>query len=55
MALPGGGRDPEDQDDKATAIREIAEEVGLDLRPEAGNAIAVGSLAQRVVMALWVR
>jgi 8-oxo-dGTP pyrophosphatase MutT (NUDIX family) len=31
MALPGGRRDPEDEDLTATAMRETAEEVGLEL------------------------
>ena len=31
MALPGGRRDPDDPDLVATAIRETAEEVGLEL------------------------
>lgn len=30
VAFPGGGRDPEDVDDAATALREAQEEVGLD-------------------------
>ena len=30
MALPGGGRAPEDEDLRATAMRETAEEVGID-------------------------
>ena len=34
MALPGGRQDPAEPDLVATAIRETAEEVGLDLRPE---------------------
>jgi 8-oxo-dGTP pyrophosphatase MutT (NUDIX family) len=34
MALPGGRRGPEDADLVATARREAAEEVGLDLRAE---------------------
>lgn len=34
MALPGGRRGREDPDLIATAIRETAEEVGLQLRPE---------------------
>jgi len=32
MSLPGGGREPEDRDIRATALREAEEEVGL--RPE---------------------
>ncbi len=31
MALPGGRRDPEDPDLRATAVRETLEEVGIDL------------------------
>ena len=31
VAFPGGKRDPEDADDMATAVREVHEEVGLDL------------------------
>jgi 8-oxo-dGTP pyrophosphatase MutT (NUDIX family) len=34
MALPGGRQDPAEPDLMATAIRETAEEVGFDLRPE---------------------
>ncbi|HUQ15520.1 MAG TPA: CoA pyrophosphatase [Gemmatimonadales bacterium] len=34
MALPGGRQDPAEPDLVATVIRETAEEVGLDLRPE---------------------
>jgi 8-oxo-dGTP pyrophosphatase MutT (NUDIX family) len=34
MAFPGGRRDPDEPDLLATSIRETAEEVGLDLRPE---------------------
>jgi 8-oxo-dGTP pyrophosphatase MutT (NUDIX family) len=34
MALPGGRQDPAEPDLVATAIRETAEEVGLDLLPE---------------------
>ncbi|KAI9670009.1 MAG: hypothetical protein M1831_007045 [Alyxoria varia] len=51
VALPGGKRDDEDVDDRATAIRETAEEVGIDLSEE--NAIAVGNLPQRVVTSSW--
>lgn len=51
VAVPGGRRDPEDPDDRAAAIRETWEEVGLDLREE--NAISVGNLAQRIVTTSW--
>jgi 8-oxo-dGTP pyrophosphatase MutT (NUDIX family) len=34
MALPGGRREPGDHDLAATAIREVMEEVGIQLKPE---------------------
>lgn len=51
VAFPGGRRDPEDEDDRAAAVRESCEEVGIDLSEE--NAISVGNLAQRVVTSSW--
>ena len=51
VALPGGKRDPEDDDDQVTAAREALEEVGIDLSPD--NAIAVGNLPQRIVTTSW--
>ena len=62
VALPGGGRDPEDEDDLATAVRETWEEVGIDLVDGAsekgeglkGNCLHVGGLPGRVVMGGWV-
>lgn len=51
VALPGGKRDPEDEDDKATAIRETVEEIGLDLT--APEALFVGNLPERVVSTSW--
>ncbi|KAI9796407.1 MAG: hypothetical protein M1833_006179 [Piccolia ochrophora] len=51
VALPGGKRDPEDEDDKAAAVRETWEEVGLDLT--GSNAIFVGNLPARVVTTSW--
>lgn len=51
VALPGGKRDPEDQDDAVTAVREAMEEVGVDLGHN--NAIAVGNLPQRIVTTSW--
>ncbi|GAB7340646.1 hypothetical protein MBLNU457_7042t1 [Dothideomycetes sp. NU457] len=53
IALPGGRRDPEDEDDLAAAIRETREEVGLDLSED--NALQVGNLPQRVVTTHWGR
>lgn len=51
VALPGGKRDPEDEDDKATAVRETVEEIGLDLK--AKDALFVGNLPERVVSTSW--
>jgi 8-oxo-dGTP pyrophosphatase MutT (NUDIX family) len=51
VALPGGKRDPEDEDDKAVAIRETVEEIGLDLTSP--NALFVGNLPERVVSTSW--
>ncbi|TKA82527.1 hypothetical protein B0A55_01218 [Friedmanniomyces simplex] len=50
IALPGGKRDPEDADDKAAAIREAWEEVGLDLST---YGIECGNLPQRLVTTHW--
>ena len=47
IALPGGKRDPEDESDLATSIRETSEEIGLDLT--ADYAIHTGNLPERVV------
>ncbi|KAI9716572.1 MAG: hypothetical protein M1812_005303 [Candelaria pacifica] len=49
VAFPGGRREESDEDDKAAAIRETFEEVGLDLK----NAIHVGNLPQKVVTTSW--
>jgi hypothetical protein len=51
VALPGGKRDPEDEDDKAVAIRETIEEIGLDLTSP--HAFFVGNLPERVVSTSW--
>ncbi|KAL2863559.1 NUDIX hydrolase [Aspergillus lucknowensis] len=51
VALPGGKRDPEDADDRAAAIREASEEVGLDLTTD--DYISVGNLPERVVTSSW--
>jgi hypothetical protein len=51
VALPGGKRDPEDEDDKAVAVRETFEEIGLDLKSP--DAFYVGNLPERVVSTSW--
>ncbi|KAL4743197.1 hypothetical protein BDV11DRAFT_202176 [Aspergillus similis] len=51
VALPGGKRDPEDADDRAAAIREASEEVGLDLTTD--DCIYVGNLPERIVTSSW--
>ena len=50
IALPGGKRDPEDADDKAAAVREAVEEVGVDVDE---HGIACGNLPQRIVTTHW--
>lgn len=51
IALPGGRRDPPDVDDRAAAIRETKEEVGLDL--SCCNYLYAGNLPERVVTTTW--
>ena len=53
IALPGGRRDPEDANDCEAAVREVREEVGLDLSESV--AVAAGNLPQRIVTASWGR
>lgn len=48
VALPGGKKDPEDSDDKSVAIRETAEEIGLDLTSP--NAVYIGKLPERLIL-----
>lgn len=50
-ALPGGKRDPSDEDDRAAAIRETKEEVGLDLTRS--DCFYAGNLPERVVTTTW--
>ena len=51
VAFPGGKRDPEDLDDRSTAIRETSEEIGLDIGGD--ETIFVGNLPERVVTTSW--
>jgi 8-oxo-dGTP pyrophosphatase MutT (NUDIX family) len=50
-ALPGGKRDPADVDDRAAAVRETQEEVGLDLTRS--DCLYAGNLPERVVTTSW--
>jgi 8-oxo-dGTP pyrophosphatase MutT (NUDIX family) len=50
-ALPGGRRDSDDADDRAAAIRETREEVGLDLTHS--DCFYAGNLPERVVTTTW--
>ncbi|MCJ1410469.1 hypothetical protein MMC19_004554 [Ptychographa xylographoides] len=51
VALPGGKRDPEDESDQSTSVRETMEEIGLDLNMD--SAMLVGNLPERVVTTSW--
>lgn len=50
-ALPGGKRDSADENDRAVAIRETREEVGLDLTRS--DCFFAGNLPERVVTTTW--
>ncbi|KAK5133359.1 hypothetical protein LTR08_007793 [Meristemomyces frigidus] len=52
IALPGGKRDKTDADDKAAAVRETLEEVGLDVE---AYGIECGNLPHRLVTTHWGR
>lgn len=50
VAFPGGRRDPEDENDAATSVRETEEEVGLNL--ESRDCLYIGNLPERLVTTL---
>ncbi|MCJ1485090.1 hypothetical protein MMC06_005263 [Schaereria dolodes] len=52
VALPGGKRDPGDEDDQATSVRETMEEIGLDLAAET-QFLSIGELPERIVTTSW--
>ena len=49
VAFPGGKRDPDDSDDRATSSRETREEIGLNLDEE--QCLFIGNLPERVLEA----
>jgi 8-oxo-dGTP pyrophosphatase MutT (NUDIX family) len=51
VAFPGGKREPQDESDLATGVRETFEEIGLDLN--AHHALYAGNLPERVVTTSW--
>ncbi|EPQ65398.1 Bgt-3649 [Blumeria graminis f. sp. tritici] len=51
VALPGGKREAGDKDDKAVAMRETLEEIGLDI--SSNNALFCGNLPERIVKTAW--
>lgn len=51
IALPGGKRDPNDQDDRATSARETREEIGLETLTE--HCLFIGNLPERIITTAW--
>lgn len=51
VALPGGKRDFQDDDDRVTSVRETMEEIGLDLTQQ--HSQFVGNLPERIVTTAW--
>lgn len=51
IALPGGKRDPIDQDDRAVSARETQEETGMDLKTN--HCLPIGNLPERIVTTSW--
>ena len=51
IAFPGGKREPNDVDDRATSMRETREETGLGL--DTDHSLFIGNLPERVITMMW--
>lgn len=51
IALPGGKREPDDTDDRATSIRETREEISVELNTD--HCLFIGNLPERTITTAW--